>query len=135
VIEEHKKSEEKSEEKEISKEGISKKDASKEGISKKVCGNGDESEEERNEEHKNKTTATKSDYYEQPHHALFYKYDVNKTGYVTKTQFVQMIKEEDSSCTQAEIDKLVRQADPSGSGKISFEGLLIKFFLNEGYIL
>ncbi len=131
MIEEHKKSEEKSEEKEISKEGISKKDASKkdaskEGISKKVCGNGDESEEERNEEHKNKTTATKSDYYEQPHHALFYKYDVNKTGYVTKTQFVQMIKEEDSSCTQAEIDKLVRQADPSGSGKILSQNKLFQ---------
>ncbi len=83
-----------------------------------------EGERERNEERKNKTTITENDYYEQPHHALFYKYDVNKTGYVTKTQFILMIKEEDSSCTQAEIDKLVKQADPSGSGKISFEGLL-----------
>lgn len=83
-----------------------------------------EGERERNEEQKNKATITNNDYYKQQHHALFYKYDVNKTGYVTKAQFIQMIKEEDSSCTQAEIDQLVKQADPSDSGRISFEGLL-----------
>ena len=51
----------------------------------------------------------------------FASYDIDNSGYITKDEFIQVIRKRGMSITPDRIDQLIKEYDVDGNGKIDYE--------------
>ena len=53
--------------------------------------------------------------------------DVNKDGYLSKEEFAKILKSQNESISDEEIEKMMKVVDENGDGKIQFEEFVKAF--------
>ena len=55
----------------------------------------------------------------------FASYDVDNSGFITKDEFIQVIRKRGMAITPDRIDELIKEYDVDGNGKLDYEEFVL----------